>query len=79
MTIHCIYATLLLVIIHRDYLTKQGKKAGVCEGYSVFSVRWIGSLNINGMNIKFQSGNVTYQQSESRETKQSVVPTSAVF
>jgi hypothetical protein len=45
----------------------------------VFSVRWIGSLNIIGINIKFQSGNVTYQHSEPRETEQSVVPTSAVF
>jgi len=45
--------------MNSNYLNKQGKKAGVCEGYSVFSVKWIGSLNIIGMNIKFQSGNVT--------------------
>ena len=63
---HCICATLLLVIMNSDCLTKQG----VCEGYSVFCVRWTGSLNITGMNFRFQSGNVTYQHSESRETEQ---------
>jgi hypothetical protein len=40
----------------------------------VFSVRWrIGNLNIIGMNIKLQSGNVTDQHTGPRETEHSVV------